>query len=832
MSFEKAMQALEPRGILATQEGFKPKSTLWRDRWLLIFVWVVLVFIAANSWAVHGDTHATVSRIGEDKAWADLLILFHGILVLLLLVSPIAVILLSSLARLRTASTLLLSSFQSPIVYYGALSAFAVAQFSSLLSSGRLQASANLALTCLLAICVIWLIVRRPNIPIHSWVLFLTWLIALGITRVTLLRLLAIPEDPGWIVAFRSIFIGVIFAEVALPVILMSSKGRRRLALAISGIELARAWIYLGPFVLLLITMIALHLVSPSASPVRPGSRLLAIASVWLTGLLILQLTPNHLLGAKFLPPRLSFRWYWGVLGLIALIYVVTGGYISTHLPESINPDGLVYLSIARNFAEGNLVVRGYWSPLMSGLISPAISLGADPFRSQRVLAALIGLAWIFVGTLMASRYGLGRLARVALAIALGLLALRFAFVPIVPDMLGGVLILLYLYLVISERFTRHPYRYGLACGLIAGFAYYAKHYNFPFFLVHIVITGFLLVIHGRNLKNTALALTTSILAFLVVAAPLISANSSRYGQLTFSTSGGINYAHMGQTGGRHPCWAQMLCDQPRDVIFPWEDPIPQYYPDYGWNPFDSLGELQHLFVQWRESVLTWIDIAVAAVGPLIPLAFPLFGLATLIFWIDRKRRLLCGWTFITVLLYLSGYAGLHTVEPRFALPVLPLLVIGVFGFSEQIVGRIPSLLTGIRRYQHVLFLLVFFLVPILSMPIFGRVRGLLKETPDSGCMRPGAAAIAGYLEPPFAGSDETANYVAYYTGMRTYGVLRASTPASLAASALQDMNVRTYFASADSELASILPTEFEFQSISKVNICGIDYVVLRVPTS
>ncbi len=829
MPLKKITQALEPHPY-DPQGDLYPKDLVWRDRWLLTFLWAALLFMAVTSWAVHGEAHATITAVREDAAWASLLLFLHGIFIITLLASPLVVPFSMRSPRLQSALSLLLRSFQKPVVYYLVLFAISVVQISSVLKSERLRSTADLVLISLLILCVLWLTFRRSRIPIDSWVLFLAWLIALGITRATLFKLLSIPDDPVWIVAFRAVFVVLMILLGALPLFLASSTYRRNLAEAVSGFEVGNVRLYLGLYILLAIAAAASILFIPEDGPLWAGSRLLAVLGTSLTGLLLLQLLPDQQGGAQFRMPNVTVRWFWAGMGLIALVYVILAVRIGTQLAETINPDGLVYLSIARSYAEGNPVIRGYWSPLMSWLISPAIFLGSDPFRSQRILAGLIGLAWALVGVLIARRYSLGRTARLATFLALGLLALRFAFVPIVPDMLGGVLILSYFYLVTDKRFARHPLRIGLASGIVGGFAYYAKYYNFPIFVAHILLTGILLVFHERNLRKTAIGVGSALFAFLLVSTPLIAANSSRYGYLTFSTSGSINYANMGQNGGRHPCWAQRLCDQPSDVLFPWEDPLPQYYSDFGWSPADSLADFHHLFLQWRDSVQTWAEIFLADLGLFIPLALPLFGLAALVFWRDRERRLLYSWTFLTVLLYGSGYSALHTVEMRFALPVLPLLVIGVFGFSERMIGRLPFLFTRINRSQYRLFLLIFNLIPIFYVVRFNDLSGQLRANPDSGCMRPGAAAISAYLVPPIAGSDDSTNYLAYYNRVRTLGVLKLDTATSEAARLLQELNVRTYVVSADSDLRNNLVTEYEFQPVSEVNICSVDYTVLRVP--
>ena len=60
---------------------------------------------------------------------------------------------------------------------------------------------------------------------------------------------------------------------------------------------------------------------------------------------------------------------------------------------DAINPDAIAYIQTARHYLEGNtdLMVNGYWGPLLSWLVAAAMVLVDDPLLAARLAMAVSG---------------------------------------------------------------------------------------------------------------------------------------------------------------------------------------------------------------------------------------------------------------------------------------------------------------------------------------------------------------------------------------------------------------------------------------------------------
>jgi len=474
-------------------------------------------------------------------------------------------------------------------------------------------------------------------------------------------------------------------------------------------------------------------------------------------------------------------------------------------------------------------VVRGYWAPLLSWLIAPLIYLGAPPHVSYQVVVGLAGFFWILLSVRLAKRVGVNHMGRLAIAAAMMVIILANGFSLITPDILGALFISLYFYWITHPALEGNPVRFGIMVGLSGALAYYAKYYNLPFVLAHIILVTALSILRRRQVRTVLTSSLVSIFILLMLISPWILAMSHRYGHITITTSGGITRAIVGPDANIHPCWDQQLCDQPADILYTWEDPQPQYYTAFGWSPFDSLRHFRHQIQLVKSNLWEWTLETMFRLGSILPLSFFGTGIMALIFWSDSKRRSRCGWVFLTAALYASGYMFTYSAQFRYYFPVLPILIIVGYLLVQRIFERAREGLPKEKTVWLHSFMVIVFIVSVLGLGELDLIVYFLS-TKHEPCKKEAAAVVQDYLEAPIAGTDPVVNHFAYYNRVQTFGVLDPDLSEEEADIRLRELGVRTFISSNDLDLTGSFISKYFYDPILEVQICGDEYSVLRVP--
>lgn len=749
-------------------------------------------------------------------------ILTTGFLLLAIAIPPVLAVLNRS-SSVRRQLSALVAGFQTPRAYGVLLLCFSTAQLLRIFDVGPPNLLLSAGMLALAVLMALWLFYARSDPNLHAVILTGAWGIALVLARQIVQLFLENVDflQASWPMRlFGTYHFAILLILAASPVLVLSQRLRTGAHDLLHRTAPASA----GPFapILLLTSLCLIGLQVTGAEAIRlvflTRACLLALTLVagWLAGGI-----PS--LGAVAIPDIPKGRF---VLALCAVCF----GYLALALSfqsDYINPDGLSYLTIARSYAEGQPVVRGYWSPLISWLLAPAVALGIDPYAAFRGLQQVVGLAFILLSTMLGRRAGLSRTSRLAVAAAMALVILTRDFYIVTPDLLGALVVGLYFYVLTHPSFTVHPIRFGILAGLTGALAYYAKYYNFAFFLLHFPFSCFLLGVHGRKIRSVAQAAGSGLGSFFVACLPWILALSARYGHPTITTSSAINIAITGPNATGHSCWTAQLCDQPEDVLFPGEDPQPQYYRGFGWSPFDSWRSLRHEIGFVWNNLTNWVEQPTLQLGRFPAVVILALGICVLVLWPDVERRLRTGWAFLTLVLYAAGYMLMFPYF-RYYLSIIPLLWIATYGLLQGIPYRMPDYGPRPKRSVAMLTGLMLVVAPIMSFSWYGGLAYSLQYRADP-CLRRDAEALASQLVPPTAGTDPVIHPIAYYTRVRTYGAFPAETSPSDADLILRQMNVRTLFTASSSELARVLP-DHGYHLISLVHVCGTEYSVLRVP--
>ncbi len=355
--------------------------------------------------------------------------------------------------------------------------------------------------------------------------------------------------------------------------------------------------------------------------------------------------------------------WLWVTL----LIYLVAGAILLKFYRYQINPDGISYISIAQKYLAGNFgdAVNGYWSPLLSFLMIPFLALRIEPLLAAKILNFGIGAVCIWAFAALARDLVLSVWIRRTILLAMIPIILSFATYFITPDLLIATLLLLYFRAIFRLDYTEN-FRHGAFCGLWAGFAYLAKSYAFPFFIVHFFLMNLIHFARSTNnmIRKKAVAnFIIGLAMFVLLSGSWILIISSKYDRLTISTSKSYNVSlHRPQSKG-HPMLHLGFFEPVNETSLScWEDP--SYFDMPKWSPFDSLGSFRHYLKVVRQHVrrakkafagFTWF--------------WPVICLIVFILVLDKPRELFAGpqmlLIFLTAVIYSSGYLLINVI-PRY----------------------------------------------------------------------------------------------------------------------------------------------------------------------
>jgi hypothetical protein len=494
-------------------------------------------------------------------------------------------------------------------------------------------------------------------------------------------------------------------------------------------------------------------------------------------------------------------------------------------------PDTLSYLSIARQYAEGTPVIRGYWSPLASWLLAPLLKFGVDPYVAYRALVIIVGLAWIPVSVGLAGRLGLRRGLQLAVGVSVGFLVIGAGLAHGLPDLVGALFLGFYFCVLLRPGYAERPIRSGALAGALGALAYLAKHYNLIFVLVHLIATHVLRVASGAPRKAAAKALISAVLSLFAISLPWGMILSLRYHHLTFSTTGAIALAIVGPRSTDHPCLAGNLCAEPQDVLFSWEDPAARYYPDLGWSPLASLDNLRHELRLISHNLRVWLPGASFSVSILPALGLVTVGLRALKAWPDPKQRFLPAWIGLTALLYTSGYLFFPSLF-RYYLAVLPVLFAGVYLSLEWLTGLGPTRWRVFRDGSLSLSGGMAVLVALVMMARPPVLRYLLTERSSETCLETDSLALSGLVEAPLAGTDARILDVAFHTRTRTLGWIDPHTPAAQADQELRANAVRSFLVGDGTPLAEDLIRDYGYTVRTSAVLCQDPYLILLPPAA
>ncbi|MBC6492753.1 hypothetical protein ACFSQD_17640 [Flavihumibacter stibioxidans] len=277
-----------------------------------------------------------------------------------------------------------------------------------------------------------------------------------------------------------------------------------------------------------------------------------------------------------------------------------------------INPDGIAYLTIAKNYANGNwhAAINAYWSPLLSWILSPFSFIPVELLFFYYALNFFLGLAGLFVFRQLMRQLEFGKPVQVLLIPVFTGFMLLFAFRFMTPDLMVVVLLLMFLRFWLKTDALDRP----LITSLWLLVLYFAKPYNFIFgagLLAYDLLARFRQKKGSKAFQNFLLIFVY----FLLLASPWLIAIHWKYGEWMLSGAGGFNHGaalvNLGFLGLDIPGMESIKDSyafmfrfgvQPHEYsVFAWEDPV--LMADY--NDYNILGSVDNFLLQLR---VIWVN--------------------------------------------------------------------------------------------------------------------------------------------------------------------------------------------------------------------------------
>lgn len=206
------------------------------------------------------------------------------------------------------------------------------------------------------------------------------------------------------------------------------------------------------------------------------------------------------------------------------------------------NPDTFQYISIAKKYLSGDWqqAINGYWSPLISWLLTIPILIFKNEILAFKILQFLTGLFVLHQWIRLIHRTPIAGFSKSILILIAIPFLVDYAFLNLTPDLLFVGLLLMLINTVSNENIFSDR-RQSIRAGIAGGLLYTAKAFGFPFFIAFIflvfIIENFRKALPGEKWKN----LTFLYGVFFMVCSFWIAAISFHYGRFTISEASRFN---------------------------------------------------------------------------------------------------------------------------------------------------------------------------------------------------------------------------------------------------------------------------------------------------
>lgn len=432
------------------------------------------------------------------------------------------------------------------------------------------------------------------------------------------------------------------------------------------------------------------------------------------------------------------------VLRLMPAVVLLLGVFIAIRNRDVLNTDAIAYLRLAGYWADGNtaLAVSGYWGPLLPWLLALPLKLGVEPLLAGHLLMAASAVLFCLGAQSLFARLGFSGWMPVCAVFAVAASALGWSAEYISPDLLLGGLVLLAVSVTIGIA-GRGSKKAGpaIGAGILWGLAYHTKAIAFPLALVLIPgihLLQWLSPAGGGNVtdggrgdfRHQLKSFVIAMGCFLLISSPWITVLSSKYGHLTFSTTGKIAHAIVGPNDRdrSHPFGRMIHTPEPGRVTS-WEDP--SLMPYAFWSPFASPANRNHQIQLVKQNAVTVLKLLAGLDLGGFGLVSTAAALALLIFYGLRSGPSAWPWPLTAVLLVLFFLAAaylptyIRVFDQRYLYLALPLLLAVGMSWGELLKN------TGLAQQQRLISGVQAVLVGSFLLSGTGRMLLAMQGLPD-----------------------------------------------------------------------------------------------------
>jgi hypothetical protein len=397
----------------------------------------------------------------------------------------------------------------------------------------------------------------------------------------------------------------------------------------------------------------------------------------------------------------------------VLIIYSILGLFLLKYYQYQINPDGISYISIAQKYLNGDFrnAINGYWSPLLSWLLTPFLLFGLPSLLAIKLLSLIIGLLTIICVRQLSYRFKMSEGIRNVVLFSLIPAILFFSLSVIAPDLLLVSILVYYLNVIFDADYPTRGYK-GVLCGALGATAYLSKNYAFPFFISHFLLFNAFHYFSGvtkERKKSVLRNLFFGLTVFFVISGGWIYLISNKYNKITIGTAGEFNYAYVGPKSKGLPELHRFLKPPNETAVSAWEDP--SYFEITSWSPMHSLDYFKHQLVVIYKNIRSTIYICCCRFSVLsIPIIF-----AYMLLCIQPLNQLVSQrntfYPLVTVVMYPIGYI-LLLLDVRF-LWIIYVLLILMGGHLLSILFQ-KEFFNNLRRKIALIFFALFF----VAMPL------------------------------------------------------------------------------------------------------------------
>jgi hypothetical protein len=200
----------------------------------------------------------------------------------------------------------------------------------------------------------------------------------------------------------------------------------------------------------------------------------------------------------------MKIPWKFNIIYGAFVLYAILFWLLAKYFLYAIGPDFINYVAIAEFYSDGawSNAINTWWSPFYSWFLAPWLKLGISALWANKIVHFFTGLYFMAVLYMLLRQY-LTLHKTITILFGCTPFVLFHTLVADTPDTIAAALTLHFL-LLLTSGFSLWNKKTAILLGVVGGFAYLAKSFNFYFIGASSVVT-ILLAARYRGLERAIL---------------------------------------------------------------------------------------------------------------------------------------------------------------------------------------------------------------------------------------------------------------------------------------------------------------------------------------